>query len=47
MTADGDIINEPSIVIVVVVNVFNVVSESREDGAKMKILAFFGLVKIT
>ena len=47
MTADGDIINEPSFVIVVVVNVFNVVGENREDGAEMKILAFFGLVKIT
>ena len=47
MTADGDIINEPSVVIAVVVNVFNVVGESREDGAEMKILAFFGRVKIT
>lgn len=46
MTADGDIINEPSVVIVVIVNVFNVVGESREDGVEMKILAFFGLVKI-
>jgi hypothetical protein len=47
VTADGDIINEPSVVIVVVVNVFNVVGDSREYGAKMKIFAFFGLMKIT
>ncbi len=43
MTADGNSIHEPSVV--VVVNVVDVTGESGEDGAEMRVLAFFDLVK--
>ena len=47
MTPDGDITDEPSVVVVVVVVVFVIaVGESGEEWAEMRILAFFDLVKI-
>ena len=42
VTADGDIIDEPSAVVVIVVIVVDVTSESGEEGAEMQNSCIFG-----